>query len=156
MALLRRIVIAILVTATTGAVSASTASQDDAAQVFLTARYTFVTSVRRIPPSVMTELLVRMKYDARLADPGASFNSTDVIDPSYPMRRLILAGIDARSWFVSYEHGGRGYHRHLVVFTERDGRPQLAYAGTFLPDAATVEELRQLVRNGSMQEGGEF
>ncbi len=122
----------------------------------LTEKYVLATTVEQIPPAVVADLSARMKHDPRLANPGERFNRTDVVDPRYPMRRLVLAGLGARSWFVSYEHGGRGYHRHLVVYAQRDGRPTLAYAGTFVSDAATLEELRQLVRNKQLTEGEEF
>jgi hypothetical protein len=122
----------------------------------LTEKYVLATTVEQIPPTVMADLSARMKHDPRLANPGERFNRTDVVDPRYPMRRLVLAGLGARSWFVSYEHGGRGYHRHLVVYAQRGGRPALAYAGTFGSDAATLEELRQLVRNRQITEGEEF
>lgn len=104
----------------------------------------------------MADLLARMKHDPRLANPGERFNSTDLIDARYPTRRLVLAGGDSRSWFVSYEHGGRGYHRHLVIFTQSDGRPRLTYARTFLSGAATLDELRLLVGKGEMSESEEF
>jgi hypothetical protein len=122
----------------------------------LTEKYVLATTVEQIPPAVMADLSARMKHDPRLANPGERFNRTDVIDPRYPMRRLVLAGLGARSWFVSYEHGGRGYHRHLVVYAQRDGRPVLAYAGTFGSEAATLEELRQLVRSRQITEGEEL
>jgi uncharacterized membrane protein len=122
----------------------------------LTEQYALATKVQQIPPAVMADLSARMKHDPRLANPGERFNRTDVVDPRYPMRRLVLVGLGARSWFVSYEHGGRGYHRHLVVYAQRDGRPALAYAGTFASDAATLEELRRLVDNKQITEGTEF
>jgi|SoiMethySBSTD1v2_1073268.scaffolds.fasta_scaffold50519_2 hypothetical protein len=134
----------------------SVSGQESPEQAFLTAKYSLVTTVARIPPAVLTYLSARMKHDARLANPGERFNSTDIIDTRYPMRRLVLAGVESRSWFVSYEHGGRGYHRHLVVFTRSGDRVKLAYARTFLSKAATLEELRQLVKTGQMSEGEEF
>jgi len=122
----------------------------------LTEKYVLATTVEQIPPAVMADLSARMKHDPRLANPREPFNRTDVVDPRYPMRRLVLGGLGARSWFVSYEHGGRGYHRHLVVYAQRDGRPTLAYAATFVSEVATLEELRRLVNNGQVSEGDEF
>jgi hypothetical protein len=122
----------------------------------LTEQYALATTVQQIPPAVMADLSARMKHDPRLANPGERFNRTDVVDPRYPLRRVVLAGLGARSWFVSYEHGGRGYHRHLVAYAQRDGRPTLAYAGTFASEAATLEELRQLFDNKQITEGEEF
>ena len=138
----------------------SVSGQESPEQAFLTAKYSLVTTVERIPRAVLTCLFARAKpswkHDARLANPGERFNSTDIIDTRYPMRRLVLAGVESRSWFVSYEHGGRGYHRHLVVFTRSGDWVKLAYARTFLSKAATLEELRQLVKTGQMSEGEEF
>src|SRR5262245_57085064 len=122
----------------------------------LTEQYTLARTVQEIPRAVMADLSARMQHDPRLANPGDRFNRTDVVDPRYPMRRLVLAGLGARSWFVSSDDGGRGYHRHLVVYAQRDGRPMLAYAGTFVSEAATLEERRRLVDDKQVTEGEEF
>jgi hypothetical protein len=135
-------------------------SQESPEKAFLTAKYSLVTTVERIPRAVLTCLFARAKpswkHDARLANPGERFNSSCSVDTRYPRRRLVLAGIDSRSWFVSYEHGGRGIHWHLVVFTKSGDRVKLAYARTFLSKAATLEELREIVKSGQMREGQEL
>jgi hypothetical protein len=41
-------------------------------------------------------------------------------------------------------------------YTRRDGRSTLANTGTFASEAATLQELRQLVENNQITEGKEF
>ena len=136
-------------TAVPGAPSAATAA-------LVSTRYTLVTSVDRIPRGVLSDMLARMPHDPRLANPEDWLNKTDVVDARYPVRRLVLAGINGESAFVIYEHGGRGYHRHLVIYAQPDGQPQLAYAGAFVSEAATIEQVRMLVHSGLVIETEEF
>ena len=51
-----------------------------------------------------------------LAMPGEPFNSTDLVLDDTPQRRVIGYRIEKSSAYLWYEHGGRGYHHHLVRF----------------------------------------
>jgi len=85
--------------------------------------------------------------DRRLADRGAGFEATDMIGPEgFPERRLVLAVRAGHTWFFHYEHGGRGYHSHLVALTRSDHSWRLAYAGTDFYLYQTLPKLRAAIR----------
>ena len=85
--------------------------------------------------------------DHRLADRGAGFEATDVIGPeNLPERRLILAVCAGDTWFIHYEHGGRGYHSHLAALTRADHTWRLVYAATAFDTYDTLAKLRAAIR----------
>jgi hypothetical protein len=44
------------------------------------------------------------------------YNPTDVVDSSLPMRRFLVAGLDANATLVAIEHGGRGWRVEVTLF----------------------------------------
>jgi hypothetical protein len=119
-------------------------------QDFLARQYKVTTNVADLPSDVRTALFERMHFDPRLANPGEHFNSTDVINSKYPMRRLIVAGGSPTSWFICYEHGGYAYHRQLVIFTINAGKPRLEFSGRFFAAVHNYQELKDAVKNRSV------
>lgn len=76
-----------------------------------------VWTVRELPPEVQAAL----GDPTYIAAPGANYNDGDMVDPSLPMRRLILGVIGADCIHVSVEQGGaRGLGPYRQVF-QRDG-----------------------------------
>ena len=88
-------------------------------------------SVAELPVALRRDLLSHLRAasdgegdDARalIAAPEAPFNATDVggvgrpNQPPLPHRRFLRAGLVGGTWFIWYEHGGRGYHAHLVLY----------------------------------------
>src|ERR1041384_4997540 len=83
---------------------------------FQEADFTKVSKFERLPPQVRNEFL-SLIHNEPFADPGKKWNPGDVIwDEKVPRRRLIFGGASGSTWFIYYEHGGRGLHEHLVVF----------------------------------------
>lgn len=113
-----------------------------------TADYQPVSRVDDIPAGVRAALFGLMKHDPRLANPGERFNSTDVVDRRFPMRRLIVAAGLPTSWFVCYEHGGRGYVRHLVIFGVQGDKVELWFSGSVAANVTSLRDLRKAVRDG--------
>lgn len=60
-----------------------------------------------------------------------------------PRRRLIFAGYSRTRWFIYYEHGGRGRHEHVMLFSSVAGEPvSLMGQWTMLPqNAKSLSEL---------------
>jgi hypothetical protein len=95
---------------------------------------------------------VRKLLPSGMANPNEEFDATDVAT-GRPSRRLIIAGHSSQCDFVCYEHGGMGYHLHFVVFSEGKKGVQRVFEGRMLKnakDAATVADIKSLIRSGSI------
>lgn len=57
-----------------------------------------------------------------IAAQGKRFNATDVINRDVPTRRIIAFKTIGETSYLWYEHGGLGYHQHLVGFN--NARPK--------------------------------
>jgi hypothetical protein len=69
-------------------------------------------------PSRLISALAKVTGKERIANPSERWQPTDnLVDGSLPRRRLILAGVSKSMSFVYYEHGGRGKHEHLILFS---------------------------------------
>lgn len=78
-----------------------------------------------------------------LADPGARFNATDVIEDRLPTRRLIISGRCEDRWFIEYEHGGIGKSTALMVLRMTpDQSVALVWGRALKTNADSIEELR--------------
>jgi hypothetical protein len=85
--------------------------------------------------------------DRRLADRGAGFEASDVIsEGDFPARRLVIAARAGDTWFVHYEHGGRGYHSHLVALTRGERSWRLTYAAAGPEAYRSLSKLREAIR----------
>lgn len=105
--------------------------------------------LRDVDVSALAALKRQFSYgDQRLADRGAEFEATDMIDPgkNLPDRRLVLAVRAGDDWFFHYEHGGRGYHSHLVGLTRFGHSWRRVYAGTDFRTYETLSKLRVAAR----------
>jgi hypothetical protein len=56
-------------------------------------------------------------FNGQIANIGEPFNATDVIEQELPFRRIIDFLVTSSTAYLWYEHGGRGYHQHLVKFS---------------------------------------
>ncbi len=95
---------------------------------------------------------VQKLLPAQLANPNEKFDATDLTSGK-PSRRLIAAGHSAKCDLVCYEHGGAGYHIHLVVFNSDKRGTQRVFEGSLLKDskdAATVANIKNLIQSGTM------
>ena len=127
----------------------------------LHSQYQLASKVAEIPQAVRVALIGLMKHDPRLADPGERFNATDVVDQRFPMRRLTLAGGTPTSWFVCYEHGGRGYLRQIIIFTIEGHSAACRTSCSVGVDVRTVPDLqsaldRRVVRCDPCDKNGYF
>jgi hypothetical protein len=106
-----------------------------------------------LPASIRSLLEARLPHG--IAAVGARYNATDYItDESLPSRRLLGAGRTGALWFVWYEHGGRGYHQHLVLL--RPGgtsSAEVVASAIFLQEPRNLEALQQLAKAGALAPG---
>jgi hypothetical protein len=94
--------------------------------------YRLVRSKAEVPAAVL-DSFSSLCGGCTLADIGAPFNATDVVQPGLPARRLLSAGVSASQWFLEYEHGGRGLHSHFALFELRDGAASCLWANGLPP-----------------------
>lgn len=76
--------------------------------------------IRRLEalPSQLRKALTEVTHGERIANPNQRWQATDnLVNPSLSRRHLILAGVSGSMSFVFYEHGGRGKHQHLLLFS---------------------------------------
>jgi len=79
-------------------------------------------------PPGMIKAFCDHHFGQDIAAKGEPFNSTDVIEAGIPRRRIIDYFVTSTTSFLWYEHGGRGYHQHLVRFnTARPEEIQASY-----------------------------
>jgi hypothetical protein len=111
------------------------------------------TQLREIDPGALKALENQFRYDHRLADRGAPFQSTDVVMPGHlPWRRLVLAAASGDTWFIHYEHGGRGLHSHLVTLARSGSDWRVVYSGVDFYAYDTLEKLREAIRSHKFRE----
>jgi hypothetical protein len=112
-------------------------------------RFEALASVREIPAAVL-----RLCYapDTRIAEPGASFNSSDVGD-SLPHLRLLWAVTDHTMYIFHVEVGGRShYYRTIIASLSGAGAAELLWerAGNRLNG---FEELKSTFRQTAAESG---
>ena len=82
-----------------------------------------VTSLRELPPAVQSTLGVGIPGLDGIANRGESYNPTDVVDSRLPMRRFVVAGLDADTALVAVEHGGFGWRVEVTAFADIQRKP---------------------------------
>jgi hypothetical protein len=76
-----------------------------------------VKSLRELPAGVQAALGVGKSALDGIADRGAQYNATDVVDSRLPMRRFLVGGLDNRTALVAVEHGGIGWGVIVYAFS---------------------------------------
>jgi len=64
----------------------------------------------------VTKEFCELHFNGDIAFVEEPYNATDVIDPGLPSRRLVSEYVTSNIAYIWYEHGGRGYHQHLVRY----------------------------------------
>ena len=106
-----------------------------------------------LPASIRS--LLKTRVPEGIAAVGAPYNATDhITDESLPSRRLLGAGRTGALWFIWYEHGGRGYHQHLVLLSSGgSSSAEVVTSAIFLQRPRNLEALRQLAKAGALAPG---
>jgi hypothetical protein len=91
----------------------------------LSYKLTWVHSISQLPLAIQNDLKLR---GIILAGKDENFNSSDLLE-QVPSRRFLKAGNLLNQWIIWYEHGGFGYHKHVVGYRLRS-RPNLEPSST--------------------------
>jgi hypothetical protein len=117
--------------------------------------YKMVYRIEEISENVRTILLNNFRNE-KIANPNEKFNSTDVIVDDAPQRRLVFTGDWRDCWFVCYEHGGRGYHCHLIMFSVENKKVQVKSNGVYFYKPENLNQLNEWIKEGKFQSGEDW
>jgi hypothetical protein len=112
------------------------------------------THLSEIDHGALSTLKHQFHDDRRIADRGASFTEGDALMPGYnpPSRRLVLAAVSGDTWFIHYEHGGRGLHSHLVALARSGTSWRIVFSATDFYPYDTLQKLRNAIRARKFRE----
>ena len=92
---------------------------------------------------------IKSKYHSRttLASPEENFQSTDVVGKKrLKERRLALWAKCGDDFYLVYEHGGYGYHKHAIVVT-KSGKDFIVVKNIAVGKAVkTIDEVKEAVK----------
>ena len=120
-------------------------------------RFDMVTSIRGLPLGVrggLQTLFGSQEFDVQrdIAEPGASFQSTGVIEnPTLPLRRLIAAECSIDHCWVFYERGGSARTRHVALFHWTPDGTRFESGGLVPEHLTTIGEARKAVLSGAIK-----
>jgi hypothetical protein len=100
-----------------------------------------VRTLRELPPAVQAVLGVGTSGLEGIADRNGKYNPTDVVDSRLPMRRFVIAGLDADSALVAVEHGGFGWGVEVALFSNTSQNPTAEQKWTLFESPKTLHEL---------------
>lgn len=89
-----------------------------------------VGSLASLPAAIQDSLGARRAGAEGIAERGARFNTTEVVEPGLPMRRFVIAGLAPDAALVAYERGGRGYSVGILLFKWSGSRVRRVHAWT--------------------------
>jgi len=116
-------------------------------------RFGIVTSIRGLPLGVRDGLQKLFGNGALdIADPGAEFQVTDVINSKLPLRRLVAAGCSIDNHcLVYYERGGRTHSWHVALFHWTPTATRFEGGGTAPESLATIDDVRKAILSGEIK-----
>jgi hypothetical protein len=92
-----------------------------------------------------------------LANPGARFNATDVIEPGLPRRRMVYAGACENRWFIEYEKGGIGLSVQVMVLRlEQNSDVHFMWGGSGFGSVAPLAALQTAIVSGTFGDADRF
>jgi len=117
-----------------------------------------VTSTDELPIAIQNAFAsITQDKPFALADAGARFNATDVIEPGLPRRRMVYAGACENRWFVEYEKGGIGLSVQIMVLRlEQNGDVHFMWGGSGFRSVAPLDVLRTAIVSGAFGDADRF
>ena len=113
--------------------------------------YTFVSQTAKLPSDVGEAVARQLgQPQLQMADAGMPFNSTDVMDPSRPRRRLVLAALGPRFAVIHFEQGGIGVSRRVILFERTSNGMNVRWDGVVSQAYREPKELERSIRTGSL------
>ena len=121
-------------------------------------RFGIVTSIRGLPLGVRDALQTLFASPALdIAEPGASFQATDVVViPALPIRRLVAAGCSIDHCLVYYERGGVAHTWQVALFHWTPALTRFAWGGVAPRGLTSIDDVRSAVLSGAVKGPARF
>jgi hypothetical protein len=136
-----------------GSQTASTAALPEALRAHIKGeRLDVVTSVRGLPLGVRDAL--QMLFGSQtldIAEPGAEFQTTDVIGGDLPIRRLVAAGCSLDHCLVYYERGGIAHTWQVALFQWTPKATRFEWGAAAPGGLKTIDDVRNAVMSGAIK-----
>jgi len=115
-------------------------------------RFGIVTSVRGLPLGVRDELQTLFRSAVLdIADPGAAFRATGVMEPDLPTRRLVMAACSIDRCLVYYERGGNAHTWHVALFHWTPAATRFEFGGIAPGGLRTTAAVRNAMLTGAIK-----
>ncbi len=109
-------------------------------------RFGIVTSIRGLPLGVRDGLQTLFgSQTLDIAEPGAEFQVTDVVNPKLPIRRLVAAGCSTDHCLVYYERGGIAHTFHVALLHWTPAATRFEWGGAAPGGLATIDDVRSAI-----------
>jgi hypothetical protein len=136
-----------------GSQATSTAALPEALRAHIKGeRLDVVTSVRGLPLGVRDALQVLFgSQTLDIAEPGAEFQTTDVIGGDLPIRRLVAAGCSLDHCLVYYERGGIAHTWQVALFRWTPKATRFEWGAAAPGGLKTIDDVRNAVMSGAIK-----
>ena len=112
-----------------------------------------VTSVRGLPLGVRERMTTMFGGTLDIAEPGAAFQSTDVlVTPRLPSRRMVAAACSSDFYcLVYYERGGIAQTRYVLLFHWSPDDTRFEWGSTAAGAYKTIDDVRKALLSGAIK-----
>jgi hypothetical protein len=112
-----------------------------------------VTSVRGLPLGVRERMTTMFGGTLDIAEPGAAFQSTDVlVTPRLPIRRMVAAACSNDFYcLVYYERGGIAQTRYVLLFHWSPDDTRFEWGSTTSGAYRTIDDVRKALLSGAIK-----
>jgi len=145
--------VSLLSVVVTGSQTAPTNALSDALRAHMKdERFQIVTAVRGLPLGVrdgLQRLFGSQTLD--IAEPGAEYQSTDVIGSELPIRRLVAAGCSTDHCLVYYERGGIAHTWQVALFHWTPAATRFEWGAIAPGGLANIDAVRGAVLSGTIK-----
>jgi hypothetical protein len=121
------------------------ASRDQIDQAFLNSNFEMVYTVEALPKEIAEQI-------RPIANPSEPYNSSDLMNPNLPSRRIVFGGISQQFAFVLYDQGGFAPYRCLLLFPLSYNSPVMQRMYTFRSYVSDFPAVKEEIENGQWAE----
>lgn len=97
-------------------------------------------------PKSLIDTLKRWNKEFSFANPKEKYRSTDVVtNPKLPCRQIIMILKTKNNIFITYKHGGLGFHHHILWAEIQGAKVKDVWIGVTFDDLNTVDNVKKVL-----------